>query len=643
MSPAQPSQPRRRKQRAVTGNNLATGDGQGRAPLLTYYLDPNYTTNLCPNPSFEASIAGWSGTDGGTQLAQTAVLTNAQGQQLSGIQPTFYGGFALQVTTDGTAYNQGAVGPAALTPAFTGPVLGSMTASFFGQTGTLNVSAIGSPGGVVMATATLVLNGSGWQTIVLNGLLFPPSASGGSVFLSVTTANNQAIVFYVDGVMYEPESPAHPYIDGDMPGAQWQGTAELSASFQQYQWSIQGLLSFQLSGTAAFVAGGQQFQLPSATTMNFTVSPIAGTMIGLVSPATALTDFGIWELTDPDPAQTYAWWTNSGTSSGQTSYSRIYAMVVPPLDYPVSGGNFAWRRAAYMAVGFQWLSVPNGQYQLLTDVQLEYAQTNVGSATVPSAYQRPRQLQTIVKANRMNYITNPAMQVSTANWSGIQGNETLLADNSQYPGSIVTYNNLGYSIMQSLKCTLTASSSQGVQITIPFLLPGEAYTISFWCLPGPQMTDIIGSCGGASGDIASLIVPGAGYGVQPYGSGPYGGIYASSTAIPQTWAQAAFSFTAPADSLTLTVTGVLVLGANYPTPFWVTAVLCEPGDVVNPYFDGNSGPDALWETGGTAGLARSYYYNQLQYGQSIVTATMASNTPLGISYGTPLYATPPMQ
>lgn len=639
MSPAPnptPNPRRRRPARSVEG-------GQGKASLLSYYTDPVYTTNLCPNPSFTASLAGWSASDINTSLAQTAIITSATGQVISGVQPALYGSQSMQVTTDGSLYNQGTYGPAALVPAFTGPMIGSMTCSIFGETGTLNVSAVSNPGGVVMATSTLVLNGSGWQTVVLNALNFPQSNVGGSVYLLIETAFAQAVVFYVDGVMYEPESPAHVYCDGDQPGCAWSGTAELSASYQTYQWSFSGLLSFQLSGTATVVALGESFALPAAEVLEFTFTLSNGSQLGALSPTIALTDFGIWELTDPDPAQTYAWWTNSGILSGEAAYARPYAMLVPPVDYPVSNGAYAWRRAAYMAVGFQWLSVPNGQYQVMTDVQIEMARTNPTVATTPSAYERPRQLQVIVKPNRLNYITNPAMQVSTAGWSGIDGNEVLSVDTTQYPGTISNYNNLPYAIGQSLCCKLVSSASEGVQISVPYLLPGETYMCSFYVLPGEQMVDIIGSCGTGSADIAALINAADGYGVLPYGSGPYGGINASSVALAQTWVQCSFPFVASTDTCTLAIAADLMTGANYPTYFWVTAVVIEPGDVLNPYFDGNSGPDALWESGGTAGLARSYYYNQYQYGQSIVTATLASNTPLGVSYAAPLYAVVPTQ
>lgn len=650
--------------RVIAGGDMFNGDGRFGNPSLGPYVDSNYTTNLCTNPSFETSLAGWTATDVHTSILQVVTLTNSEGQQLAN-PVSLYGATSMQVNTDGSLYNQGVFGPQGTVPAYSGPVIGSVTVSVFGNTGTLNISAVANPGGVTLATSTVVLNGT-WQTIVLNNLLFPSATGGGQIYVLITTAFNQAIQFNVDGVMYQPTSPAHPYVDGDLPGCQWSGTAELSTSFQQYQFNFSSLLSFQLSGSANFVATGASIPFPAVSDLLFSMTPKAGLNIGLANPQLAMTDFGVWSLANqsgagpgstlptPDPAQTYGWWTNSGAISGSPSggYTQVYGMFVPPVDYPVSGGNYAWRRAAYCAVGYQWQSVLNNQYQILNDVQLEYARTTPGIATAPSAYQRPRQLQAIIKPNRLNYCTNPAMYNGITGWSPLT-TEVLTLDTTQFPGAITDYQNTPFTVDQSLKISIPGTSTNGCQISVPFLIPGEQYICSFYCLPGPQMSDITGSLCGGSGDVANSINPADGYGLPPYGTGPYGGINALMGAIPQVWSQVSFSFIANSDTGTLDIVGFL-LNPTYPNYFWITAVVIEPGDILNPYFDGYSGVDAMWETsGGTAtpqagggttpGLGRSYYYNQLQYGQEIVNQTLASNTPMGISAATPLYATPPTQ
>lgn len=666
--------PHRRKiRRAIVGSNISLGDGQGKLNPAFLYQDTNYTTNLCTNPSFETSLSGWSATDSGTIIAQSELLVSEAGQVIQS-NLSLYGQFSMQVTTDGTVFNQGVIGPMGTVPANNGPVIGSMMCSIFGETGTLSVSAVANQGGITLGRTEVILNGQGWQTVTLNNLNMP---AGQQVYLLITTAFDQDITFNVDGVMYQPTSPAHAYCDGDQAGCAWSGTAELSTSFQQYQHTLLPvLLKFQLSGDATFVGTGQLFQLPLAEEpLLFTMTPSTGTQLGVLNPTVALTDFGIWgtgnqsttgpgaSLLIPDPAQTYGWWTNSGALSGQNSYTRVYGMFVPPLDYPVSGGNYAWRRAAYGAVGFQWLSVPTTQSQILTDVQLEMAKTNVQTAITPSNYQRPRQLQAIIKPNRLNYCTNPAMWNNITGWTGIHGDETLSRSSHNVPPDITNFNNLPFTLSYSLKVQLNSSSSQGCQITVTNLEPGETYIFSFYVYPGNQFGDIIGSMGSGSGDLGHLINSADGYGLPPYGTGPYGGVNAPSAALPSTWNRLACSnsniyeptgFVATSDTVTLEVVAVMMPGVTYPQTFWVTGFVVEPGDILQPYFDGYSGADALWETTGgttapvagagtTPGTGRSYYYNQLQYGQSIVSQILANNTPLGISAATPLYATPPTQ
>ena len=78
----------------------------------------------------------------------------------------------------------------------------------------------------------------------------------------------------------------------------------------------------------------------------------------------------------------------------------------------------------------------------------------------------------------------------------------------------------------------------------------------------------------------------------------------------------------------------------YPTEFWVDAVLVEPGDTVGTYFDGSLGTDYSWETGGTAGLARSYYYDRQEVATGAVNTALAEHTPLGIVAAAPVFSQP---
>ena len=635
--------------RAIAGNNNLLGDGQGQTVNNQYgiYADPNYITNLCPNPGFVAGTAGWSVTDTGTTLVQS----NAN---------VLYGSQAGMVTTSGSIPGQGVYGPQGAYPL--APGLASMTCSVFGETGTIRVSFVNTNEGTTLASQILVLDGSGFQTVSFDAI---PYSSGAGLYVLITTVGSpQAITFWVDGVMYTPDGyQVTPYIDGDQADCFWTGTPGLSPSYRPFQFAISSSLSFYLSGYCNAIEPGETFQVTDIPDLEFFVDPLEGATATVGTIAAAFTDFGIWELTDPDPAQTYGWWTNAGTLSSHSSYQQIYGMFVPPLDYPVSGGAYAWRRAAYMAVGFKWAAVPNNTEQILTDVQLEYAQTSVGSASLPSAYQRARQLQVIVKPSRLNYATNPAFQLGTTGWSRLGATETMQVSTSMWPNNLSTYDNVAYTAFQSCLVTLNGTADSGIQLSVPYLIPGETYMASCYVSPLTNgLADLLASCGGNAADVAGLINPADGYGVPPYGSGPYGGINASNTPLPTgTWTRVSFPFVAAGDTQTFSIAADYLSGGSavinplvFPQKFFVTAILIEPGNILQPYFDGNCGPDALWETTGgttvptsnggtTPGLGRSYYYNQLQFGQSIVLNTLASNVPLGISNAAPLYATPPLQ
>ena len=636
----EPRSPRRRRPtRSESG-------GKPGSQGLPIYLDPSYTTNLCPNPSFEASTAGWTATDSGTTLAQS----NLQ---------TLYGAQALQVTTNGSIPGQGVIGPYGFYPGIAG--LAAMTASIWGEAGTVLVSFVNGAGGAALASQAVVLDGSGWQTVIFADVSFPANAKMYALF---QTVGPEDIIFYVDGVMYQPEGTPHPYIDGDLPQVFWTGTAELSTSYQPYQYAIGGTLSFWGSGYANVVVPGEVIDI-SPPVLEFFVDPLDGTLATVATVAGALTDFGIWTSTDPDPAQTYGWYTNAGTLSSQTGYTQIYGMLVPPLDYPVSGGSYAWRRAAYAAVGFKWASVPTATEQILTDVQLQYCHTDLTpNASTASAFQRPRQLQVIIKPDRLNYITNPAFQVSTVGWSQDGSTVTMTPTPYVWPPNISTYDNIEYSAFQSCQVVLNSALDSGIQISVPFLIPGETYMASCYVMTTSNgLADILGACSGGAADVAGLMDPEfcyGGGGTEGYGAGPYGGVTASDNPLPSgVWTRLSFAFVAGSDTEVLFITATYLAGGSsvlfgYPQSFYVTGVMIEPGDILLPYFDGNSGQDAMWEySGGTTtpepgggtvpGSSRSYYYTQLQFGQAIVSQTLASNTPLGISYATPLYATPPNQ
>lgn len=682
-----------------------------------------YTNNICPNGSFEndptgpLTPAGWS-----TVTGQESVYVQAYGAALPQ-----YGNQCLQVNTPGLVAGEGVFGPSSVF--FTTSATGSMTVGLRGQTGNLIITAMANPDGIALASQTVQLDDEfNYVTVTLNGLAINNATE---IYILIQTVGAESLEFFVDGVMYEPESPAHPYIDGSFPGCTWgtlpnsgpiAGTPFAGPSYQQFQNSFTAITGFTFGGSVNFIDVGETFTWPmEVTEFEFSDDGSDPAWV-LEQPIAAMTDFalfnpGLLTIADPDPAMTYGLWNNASVATGSGVYTNPYAMVVPPNDYFTSNGNKAWNRAAYMGVGFQFLSLGAGKSQVITDVQLEYAKINSPNATpnnasnavTYSSYQRPRQLQVIIKPNRLNYISNPSFETNvTTGWTAVgsgalshvggaawnvattyssgayvtyngytyvsnvssnTGNPPtgLVSNNTDWnyyapgpPQNVATYQNLDYS-PGSYLCKLTVSAvGDGLQLSVPYLIPGETYIVSAYVYASNQLADILISCGGNTGDVlgsdsgpdwvsSADAIPYGGAATEflpatPYGSGPYGGIETNSaTPLPQQWFRISVVFTAGADTETLKLISVPITSASLPTVFYVDAVLCELGDALLPYFDGNSGPDAMWLTGGTANLCQSFYYESFEYGQHVVTDALAANTPMGISYATPLYATMPTQ
>jgi hypothetical protein len=380
----------------------AVAHSSGSAPDGGIYTGP-YIGNFCPNPSFEISLAGYTNLTG-TAIAQTG--TNAA-----------YGHQSMQVMTEGHAPGEGVTGP--VVTYYTEAIEGSMGVSLSSEApGTVVVSAYSSPGAVLLGSVTVEL-GIEWQRVTLSDLTI---YGGDEVYLSITTPTAQSITFLVDAVQYEEQTPAAMYIDGDQPGSEWLGTPGLSASAMPSEFFTILHGGIDIEGTISVVVPGEDFDvvLDGFVEVDGTISSTVTDPIG------AFDDFALFELTDPDPAQTYVSWNNAGQFSGESDYTKAYALFHPPLDYPVSGGVNAWNRAQYMAAGFEFVSVPAGAAQNIIRATVE--NSPLAGATdvspVPRAYDPPRALHTIVHPSRLNYCPNPSFEVSTADWSAV-GTGTL--------------------------------------------------------------------------------------------------------------------------------------------------------------------------------------------------------------------------
>lgn len=217
----------------------------------------------------------------------------------------------------------------------------------------------------------------------------------------------------------------------------------------------------------------------------------------------------------------------------------------------------------------------------------------------------------------------------------------IFQDTTQAVPDVGTYGSVLYNAgTASLRCDITSGTNEGVSTTVSGLIVGRQYCASLYIMTTAGFDDVVMSISNGSADLSSAekIPYGGNLDTPGYGGGPYGGIGGATELPPQPWTRISAFFTATADSHTMTVLATVDPGALYPVSFWMDAVMVEEGEILQPYFDGSFGQNALWEDGGTAGLARSYYYDQYLQAQHIVTDALAADTPLGISYDTPTYA-----
>lgn len=569
-----------------------------------------YTENLCPNPSFQGGLLGYSA------LLHSSIALDTSRKLYGSAQ-------SLKIVTPGSVAGEGATTAGGLIE-----TSGSCSASLFIQgAGSVSVNASTNPGGVA-GTVPVTLTGT-WQRVIIENIVCTP---GQTLFLTVYTTSAKATTFWIAGIQIEENPTAHAYCDGDQRGCYWlSGPPGLSV--QPYQFSVTATGQSYAAGNVPvpLITGAPFFGSPDAGQSNAFSSVV---QIGPVSPIAVFDDFAIFESVDPDPAQTYPGINNAGTNSGTGgNYNRIFSTFYAPLDYPVSNAVNEWNRAAYAAVGFQFANVPAAGTQNLTDVQIEILPVNNNA---PSAYTLPRQINTIVIPDRLNFCTNPGIETSTAGWSPINTGE-LSRDITRASPNVTVFDDVQTASTASLKVSLH-NSNDGAQITIADLIVGNTYIVSAYVQPGLGIANITLLCGGGTGSAAAIGAT-LGYGTDGYGTDPYGGVVLTGADLSTTtWFRPFFVFTASASTATLQVVFTPGSDVSYPTAMWIDDIMVELGGSLQPYFDGNFGPNAFWE--GTPNLSRSYFYDQFFTKQQAVNNVLARHTPLGISFSNPQFKVP---
>ena len=461
-----------------------------------------YTTNYCQNPSFQQGLSGYSAIDG----------------TLLSLDPTYYlyGFQSALVQTKGGMNDGITIGGAVI------PQGSTCTISFY-LSGSGNVSVQAYAESTVIGSTQVTLIENEWQRVQISG----PVGTGQVLSATVTSPNT--VTFWVSGVQVEQESPAHPYCDGDQPGCYWLTAGQdYGISYQEFATAVfaRGFV-LASGGLVTGLTEGEIFNV-AATGKASSFAPLVVT--GAPGPIGAMSDFAIYESTDPDPAMTYVSWNNTGVLTGATpAYSQPWATWFAPLDYVVSNGQYLWKRAAFGATGYQFASVPAGDVEEITDVYVGLFPLATGY-TVPTlpTYTLPREINTIVIPNRLNFVTNPNFQTSVANWTAI-GSATLAQSTTIDDNVSLDYDDETYESTRSMRVSVHASGDAAA-ITVNDLIVGNTYAVSAYLLSGPGMANITMYCGGGSGSVLGSSLSNTGYGIYGgYGDVPYGDVIAGGS------------------------------------------------------------------------------------------------------------------
>ncbi len=369
---------------------------------------------------------------------------------------------------------------------------------------------------------------------------------------------------------------------------------------------------FVVQGNLAIIIPTPQPLLPKAGVFKFDGDLKAAVNV----PSGAFQDFAHYPYGGTDPAMARISTTSGAlTSAAAGSYNRQYAIFTAPGDYPVFGGNYAWKRAAYASVGFKFSNMSYNKHQLLDSVQLE---TVPLGATGPSTFQSARQLLVVVKPTRLNYSSNPNFESSITGYTAT-GSAAVVSDAFCWQGTA------------ALKTTVPSGASQdcGHTFQVYGLIPGRQYTMS-------ARVAVAQGCGN--------IVVWSGSGTTLGRQADW--LTAADTVDPanKRWRTLSVTFTANAATVTLGMNVLhTTMTSGLSSIFWTDGVLVEEGSTARSYFDGSMGSDYLWESGGSVNLSRSYFYENRVERSYLVATLLAENTPLGIAAAVPQYAVLPTQ
>jgi hypothetical protein len=260
-------------------------------------------------------------------------------------------------------------------------------------------------------------------------------------------------------------------------------------------------------------------------------------------------------------------------------------------------------------------------------------------------YQHPRAAQINVKADRVNYVVNSGFNTGIAQWfqsnSGTTGTPT--------PATVAWDSTVGYQSLGSLRVNVVAPSgtftgasnakigvankpkiTAGLYPVVQGLKPGHTYTISGWLLQGDNCPDVFVD-----------FYDGNFLGVSRHSINDQK--ITNPENIDGNWARFQFTYTIPPEGLQDYIFNIFVQFqdlAHAPFSYWIDSLLVEETETYNGYFDGGyASADYKWESGGTANLARSYYYKDYNNKFLSLNEAITSVLPVGEDYNL-LFAQP---
>lgn len=317
-------------------------------------------------------------------------------------------------------------------------------------------------------------------------------------------------------------------------------------------------------------------------------------------------------------------WQASSVYHVPSNPSIVYMAVVPIV---VNNGNLV--ETVYMSNNSIITGSPN-------------------STEVATPYVDPRTTNINVKADRVNYCLNSGFNQNINQW--VQDNRSGITGTPN-AATAVFDSVIGHSSSGSLRMdmavpsgTFTGTSSSTIGVStrsrliststgrypvVSGLKKGHTYTISMWIKQGAGCPNVYmdftdNNSVGFTTDLNTIRST-------------------SPDNIEGSWTRLQYTYTLPPNSTEDFAFYVYVKYAEItstPFSFWIDDILVEESTTYDGYFDGGfASTDYQWESGGTANIARSYYYKDYGNKRNHLQTALNNVMPIGETFNL-LFAQP---